>query len=136
MKLTRHAIGIVTARLAASRDFYTRHFGFQVVFENDWYIHLRQPSDGFEIGLVQPEHPTQPPVFRAAFAGGGIWMNLEVEDVDAEYARIQAAGLPVAVTLRDEPWGERHFTVTDPNGVAVNVSFMAQQPEPLAAATA
>ncbi len=31
-------------------------------------------------------------------------------------------GVQMALDLRDEPWGERHFAVTDPNGIPVNVS--------------
>jgi len=46
---------------------------------------------------------------------------MEVEDVDGEYQRVKALNLPIALELRDEPWGDRHFAVTDPNGIAVDV---------------
>ena len=51
----------------------------------------------------------------------GILVNLEVEEVDAEYARAVAAGLKIHVSLRDEPFGQRHFITEDPNGVAFDV---------------
>jgi uncharacterized glyoxalase superfamily protein PhnB len=46
---------------------------------------------------------------------------VEVEDADAEYARLSAMGIPIEVELRDEPWGDRRFGVLDPNGIAVDV---------------
>ena len=48
-------------------------------------------------------------------------INFEVEDPDAVYERLQAAGVPVLHTLRDEDFGQRHFIVADPNGVMIDV---------------
>lgn len=48
-------------------------------------------------------------------------MAVDVEDVEAEHQRIQAMGVPIEVALRDEPWGDRHFVVVDPNGIGVDV---------------
>jgi Uncharacterized protein conserved in bacteria len=50
-----------------------------------------------------------------------VWIAVEVEDADAEYKRMQALGVPIEVDLRDEPWGDRHFVVVDPNGIGVDV---------------
>src|SRR5690606_41529644 len=52
---------------------------------------------------------------------GGALLSFEVEDVDAEYARLKEAGLPMLLDLRDEPFGQRHFIVADPNGVLIDV---------------
>jgi len=41
--------------------------------------------------------------------------------VEAEYARIQAMGIAVEVALCDEPWGDRHFVLADPNGIGVDI---------------
>jgi catechol 2,3-dioxygenase-like lactoylglutathione lyase family enzyme len=46
---------------------------------------------------------------------GGMHVEVQVDDAAAEHARLQRLG--VAVTdLRDEPWGERHFSFKDPDG--------------------
>ena len=37
-------------------------------------------------------------------------------DVDAYYAAVQAKGVPFAKDLGDEPWGDRDFSVKDPDG--------------------
>lgn len=39
-----------------------------------------------------------------------------VADVDAVYARAQAAGFRPAAPPRDAEWGERYFHLTDPDG--------------------
>ncbi len=113
--------GVVTEKVLESRDFYCRVFGAQVIYagEGDWFV-LLQIGDA-ELGFMMPGLESQAPLFRPAFQGQGVWMAVEVDDVDAEYRRIQALGVPLAVDLRDEPWGDRHFAIIDPNGVSVDV---------------
>jgi catechol 2,3-dioxygenase-like lactoylglutathione lyase family enzyme len=129
MTLTKHTIGITTEKVVESRDFYVKHFGFKVVFDNGWYTHLRNESNGMEIAFLQPNHPTQDAVFQAAYNGSGLWLALEVDDVDSEYERLRSE-LPIEVHIKNEPWGERHFAVLDPNGIGVNVMKMMNVAEP------
>lgn len=50
---------------------------------------------------------------------------------------MQAAGLPILLALRDEPFGQRHFITRDPGGVLIDVvkpiepsaEFLAQYQE-------
>jgi len=37
-----------------------------------------------------------------------------VDDVDAQYARVRAAGAVIVLELAERPWGDRTFQVTDP----------------------
>jgi len=68
-------------------------------------------------------------------------LNFEVDDVDAEYQRAVAQGLPMLLALRDEDFGQRHFIVQDPNGVMIDViqpippseAFLSQYAEGAAA---
>jgi uncharacterized glyoxalase superfamily protein PhnB len=30
--------------------------------------------------------------------------------------------------LRDEPWGDRHFTIRDPNGIAIDIVTYSPAP--------
>jgi uncharacterized glyoxalase superfamily protein PhnB len=46
---------------------------------------------------------------------------VEVEDVDAVYARAVEQGLEIAYSLRDEEWGVRRFMLREPSGTTVNV---------------
>jgi uncharacterized glyoxalase superfamily protein PhnB len=50
---------------------------------------------------------------------GGLLVVFVVDDVDAECARLRDEGVAITTPLETEPWGERYFQVTDPNGVVV-----------------
>jgi catechol 2,3-dioxygenase-like lactoylglutathione lyase family enzyme len=112
--------GIVTPNLEATKDFYTRTLGWRVNFENDFYLLLGSES-GSQISFLQPNHPSQDPLFQTAFDGKGIFITVDVPDVDQTYQKIKASGTPIAVELRDEPWGDRHFAIVDPNGIGVDI---------------
>ena len=113
--------GVVTEQVQASRDFYVRLFGCQVLYEGEggWFVLLGLGES--ELGFMKPELDFQAPIYRRAFQGQGMWITVDVDDVDAEYARIRGLGVPIEVELRDEPWGDRHFAVVDPNGIGVDV---------------
>lgn len=113
--------GIVTERLAESKAFYTEVLEFGVCFENDFYLLLRTPNGQAEFSFLKPNHPSQQPVFQKPFGGEGMYLTLEVADVAAEYNRLRALGVPLVFDLRQEPWGDTHFALLDPNGIGVDV---------------
>jgi catechol 2,3-dioxygenase-like lactoylglutathione lyase family enzyme len=120
MKLKHRDFGIITPNIAATQAFYVNHLGFQAVYEADWYVHLKNGE--IELGLMAPGLPTQPAAFQQSYGGAGVWISFEVEDVDAEYERLQAAGVSCDAPPQDRPWGERQFVVRDPNGFALNIA--------------
>lgn len=113
--------GVVTEKVQESRDFYVRLFGCQVLYEGEggWFVLLSLGES--ELGFMKPGLDFQAPIYRPAFQGQGMWITVDVDDVDAHYARIRGLGTPIEVELRDEPWGDRHFAVVDPNGIGVDV---------------
>jgi catechol 2,3-dioxygenase-like lactoylglutathione lyase family enzyme len=113
---------LATRDVAAARDFYTRHFGFEVTFAADWYVSLRRPdAPQYELALLDHTHPTVPDGHRVALRGG-LLLNFEVDDVDSEYRRLVAeAGLPELLPLRTEDFGQRHFITAGPDGVLIDV---------------
>ena len=128
---------IITDKLDQTKAFYTG-LGFQAVFYNGWYLHLLRPGEApVEIGFLQPGHETQPPIYRPAFKGEGLALGFEVDDVDAVHERMKRDGREIAVAPKDEPWGQRHFTIVDPNGIAIDIiqctepdaAWMAAQPD-------
>lgn len=113
--------GVITEKVQESKEFYVRLFGCDVLYEGeDGWVVLLKLGDS-ELGLMKPGLESQAKIFRSAFQGQGIWIVVDVEDANAEYRRIQALGVPIEVRLRDEPWGDRHFVVVDPNGIGVDV---------------
>ncbi|MGW7067219.1 VOC family protein [Streptomyces sp. NPDC054855] len=113
---------LATRDVATSRDFYTRHFGFEVTFEATWYVSLRRPdAPQYELALLDHAHPTVPAGHRGALQGG-LLLNFEVDDVDSEHQRLVAkAGLDEVLPLRTEEFGQRHFIVAAPDGVLIDV---------------
>lgn len=113
--------GVITEHIEASKDFYLKYFSAQVIYEGDdsWFLLLKIGDN--ELGFMKPQQPTQAPVFRSKFAGSGVWLAIEVEDAASEFQRLSEMGAPVVVPLKDEPWGDRHFALEDPNGIGVDV---------------
>ncbi|MBD2867336.1 VOC family protein [Paenibacillus arenilitoris] len=113
---------ILTEEVAATSAFYLEHFGFERVFEADWYVSLRMSGSGmpFELAVLDASHPTVPEPYRTRATG--MILNFEVDDVDAEYDRlIRKAKLPLLQDIRSEEFGQRHFITSDPNGLLIDV---------------
>jgi catechol 2,3-dioxygenase-like lactoylglutathione lyase family enzyme len=120
--------GIVTSKIAESKKFYTEILGFGVVFENEFYLLLHTPGREAEISFLLPDHPTQQPIFQPPFAGQGVYLTIEVADVDKVYREIKSKGAEIKVAIRNEPWGDRHFVIQDPNGIGIDiVTYSASQ---------
>ncbi len=113
--------GIITPLLKESKEFYVRTFNFGVTFENEFYLLMHTPDHQAELSFLLPDHPSQQPLFQPAFQHQGVYLTIEVEDVDAVYKRIKALNVPIEIELRNEPWGDRHFAVKDPNGVGIDI---------------
>lgn len=111
--------GVVTDKVEASKRFYVDHFDCDIVFDSDWFVLLS--LGGGELGFLAPGVPSQAPVFHAPYRGAGVWVTIDVDDVDAQFRRLTAMGVRIEVALRDEPWGDRHFVIADPNGIPVDV---------------
>jgi catechol 2,3-dioxygenase-like lactoylglutathione lyase family enzyme len=111
---------LMSHQLPATRDFYVTHFGFQITFEADWYVSLKSADDRFELAVVAYNHETVVAEYQKPVQG--LLLNFEVADVDAEYHRlITTAGLPLRRELLTEDFGQRHFAISDPNGVLIDI---------------
>ncbi|MBA9072012.1 catechol 2,3-dioxygenase-like lactoylglutathione lyase family enzyme [Flavobacterium gossypii] len=113
--------GIVTNKLSESKAFYTDTLGFGVTFENEFYLLMHTPNHEAEISFLLPNHPSQQPLFHKPFLGDGMYLTIEVENVDSRYEELKKKGVTIKIDLRDEPWGDRHFAIQDPNGVGIDI---------------
>lgn len=112
--------GIITSQLTETKEFYKSTLRFKVIFENEFYLLLESPGSD-RISFLLPDHPSQQPIFQNAFNGKGMFLTIEMEDVDAEYKRIKESGVKIEVDIRNEPWGDRHFAFYDPNGIGIDI---------------
>lgn len=122
---------VTTATLQASRDFFVRHLGFEVVFEASWFVLLSRGSTeggAVSIAFMAPDHPSRPPG-PETFSGQGLLWTLQVDDARKEEARLRAAGVEIAYAVRHEPWGQVRFQVRDPSGLVLDIVEQAEPAE-------
>ncbi|MDD7970822.1 VOC family protein [Roseinatronobacter alkalisoli] len=121
MKITQYYPVLMVADVTATSAFYQAHFGFRALFAADWYAHLQSQTDeNVNLAILDASHDTIPECARHRPASG-VLLNFEVPDVDAVHDALVTKGLPVLLSLRDEPFGQRHFITQDPNGVLIDV---------------
>lgn len=130
MNITSFYPVLMTADVAAATAFYRDVVGFEIVFEADWYVSLRLGA--FELGILAHDHESIPDGYRAL--PQGVLVNLEVEDVDAVFERLQSKGVDVVQPLRDEAFGQRHVIVAAPDNVLLDVIQNIPPSEEFAAA--
>ena len=113
--------GIITEKLQETKNFYTEVLDFEVRFENEFYLLLHTPDQSAEISFLQPNHPSQKPIFQSEFNGKGVYLTIEVENVDEVYKQLKNKGIEMEIEIRYEPWGDRHFAIKDPNGIGIDM---------------
>ena len=113
--------GIITSKLSETKEFYTKTLNFGVTFENEFYLLLHTPNKEAEISFLLPDHPSQQPLFHKPFQNQGVYLTLEVDDVDSIYQEMKRQGVEIKIDMRDETWGDRHFAIQDPNGLGIDI---------------
>lgn len=121
--------GIITSKIKETKEFYQNKLGFGVTFENEFYLLMHTPNRESEISFLLPNHPSQQPIFHKPFQGQGMYLTIEVDDVDKIYESIKKSGVPIKIEIRDEPWGDRHFAIEDPNGIGIDIVKYSPSPE-------
>ncbi|WP_274561441.1 VOC family protein [Streptomyces spiramyceticus] len=119
MKITATAISLTVDDVPASAAFLTTHFGFQEAMAADGFASLTR-EDAVNVIFLKRGVEVLPEGFRDQHAAGVI-VAFTVDDLPAEYERLKGAGVDISMELREEPWGERLFQVTDPNGVIIQL---------------
>ncbi|MEV7094803.1 DUF3224 domain-containing protein [Amycolatopsis sp. NPDC051045] len=120
MNITRTTISLTVDDPAASRDFLTTHFGYREAHAADGFVSLTRDDAAAAIVLLRRGLDVLPEEQRHQHATGVI-LAFTVTGLEAEQERLRAAGAEITLPLREEPWGERLFQVTDPNGIVVQL---------------
>lgn len=120
--------GIITEKMEETKKFYTEILDFGVSFENEFYILLHTPNGEAQLSFLLPDHPSQKPIFQKPFKGQGMYLTIEVDDVDKLYNELKQKEVAIEIEIRNEPWGDRHFAIVDPNGIGIDfVTYTAPQ---------
>ncbi|MEU9028961.1 VOC family protein [Streptomyces sp. NPDC048383] len=120
MKVSTSTLSLTVADVDASRDFFRTHLGYEVAMADDGFCSLTREDAAVNIVLLRTGTEVLPSEQRNREAGGLI-VALTVSDLGAQETRLRAAGAPITMPLREEPWGERLFQLTDPNGVVIQL---------------
>ncbi|MFJ4189678.1 VOC family protein [Kitasatospora sp. NPDC089509] len=126
MQITSTAVALTVESTEASAAFLQRHFGYTERMSADGFVSLGHPGGGVDVVYLRRGLEVLPEGQRDRVADGVI-LAFTVEDAAAEQERLRAEGVAITLPLREEPWGERLFQVTDPNGVLVELVEWVQQ---------
>ncbi|WP_349294414.1 VOC family protein [Streptomyces sp. HU2014] len=129
LNVTTSTLSLTVADVDASREFFRTHLGYEVAMAADGFASLTRGDAAADVVLLRRGTEVLPPEQRDRQATGLI-LALTVTGIEAEERRLREAGAPITMPLREEPWGERLFQLTDPNGVVVQFVEWAAQEEP------
>lgn len=109
---------------ARSVAFYREAFGLEVAdrldFDSFTLVYMSNPENDFEVELTINKGRTEP----YALGDGYGHIAFSVDDLDAEHARFEAAGLnprKIVEFNRDGALLARFFFVADPDGYQIEV---------------
>ncbi|WP_067841045.1 VOC family protein [Nocardia lijiangensis] len=121
MNITASAISLNVADPQASAKFVIDHLGFTESMSADGFVSLERPDAGMNLIYLRTGLSTFKPASAAGSAGDGLLVVFVVDDIDAEYARLQGEGVPIVTPIETEEWGERYFQMSDPNGILIQL---------------
>ncbi|GGT02381.1 glyoxalase [Planobispora rosea] len=112
MSINRIVPNLNVADAQAGHDFYEEFLGLEKAFDLGWVVGFRAPGNPTaQVSLVSGD----------ASAAEDSVISVDVDDVDAAYARARRLGYEIVHPLTTEAWGVRRFFVRDPHGNVVNV---------------
>jgi catechol 2,3-dioxygenase-like lactoylglutathione lyase family enzyme len=129
MQITASAISLNVDDVTASATFVKKHFGFSEAMSADGFVSLSRQDVGFNLVFLRTGLETFKPTHMRGHRADGLLIAFVVDDIDREYARLQAEGVQIITAIETEPWGERFFQVTDPNGIVIQLVQWMTAPE-------
>jgi len=101
--------------LEGSKEFYNAFLGMDLVMDMQWILTFASGSNPTaQISILQNES-------GKPLRNEGVFISIEVSDVDALYENAIKRNLTIAYPITSEPWGVRRFFVKDPNGATLNI---------------
>jgi catechol 2,3-dioxygenase-like lactoylglutathione lyase family enzyme len=99
---------VFASDLQRSKKFYGQTLGWTLGTDE-----LGVAGFSFGTGYLVLHEDNRPAGSRTY--GGGMHVEVMVDDAKAEHARLKALGVAVS-DVKDQPWGERSFNFVDPDG--------------------
>ena len=121
MQITASAISLNVEDPAESAAFAKQHLGFIEDMAYDGFVSLSKQDAGFNLIYLRTGLESFKPDSMRGRHADGLLVVFVVENIDEEYTRLQREGVVITTPIETEPWGERYFQVTDPNGVVIQL---------------
>lgn len=118
MQITASTVSLTVDDVTASQRFFTTHLGYTEQAAAEGFASLSRDDAAMDVVLLARGIDVLPPDQRDQHASGLI-LAFTTTGIEREEKRLRAEGVEITMPLREEPWGERLFQVTDPNGVIV-----------------
>ncbi|MEE4417882.1 VOC family protein [Streptomyces bugieae] len=118
MQFTASTVSLTVDDVAASQAFFTTHLDYTVQQAADGFASLSRP-DAVDVVLLVRGIQVLPPEQRDRHADGLILAFTLDGGLEEQEKRLRDAGIDITMPLREEPWGERLFQITDPNGLII-----------------
>jgi methylmalonyl-CoA/ethylmalonyl-CoA epimerase len=110
-------LGMYVADTAASVAFY-KSLGFEVVSDDGVVGQVRLGSVRLDLVAQDSAKEMDESFQKDAFGGPkglGIYINVEVDNIDEYFNQLKEAGLTPSTEPKDWPWGQREFVIRDPD---------------------
>jgi uncharacterized glyoxalase superfamily protein PhnB len=118
LQITTSTVSLTVDDVTASQEFFTTHLGYKEVAAADGFASLTRDDAAVDLVLLRRGTEILPADQRDQRAAGLI-LAFTVTGLEGAERRLREQGVAITMPLREEPWGERLFQVTDPNGVVV-----------------
>ena len=130
MQITASALSLNVDDPIASANFAKQHFGFTEDMADEGFVSLSRHDAGFNLIYLRTGLESFKPESMRERHADGLLVVFVVDNIDEQYARLQREGVQITTPIQTEPWGERFFQVTDPNGVVIQfVQWMDDAPQ-------
>lgn len=120
MEIRASTISLSVPDPSASGAWMQRHLGFTEALQFEGFAYLQHSGPCPDLALLRVNSPVLPEHLRGHRADGVI-LAFVVPSLEAAAAGLAAQGVLPTLPIREEPWGERLFQVTDPCGIIVQL---------------
>jgi catechol 2,3-dioxygenase-like lactoylglutathione lyase family enzyme len=97
-------------------DFYRNQLECPVI--QDWDRGPTQKGTVIHLGGMKVEMLAATPD-KEPIQAKGFELSIEVDDVNTFYQFVKGKGIAIFGEIADKPWGQRAFSVKDPNGIKI-----------------
>jgi predicted enzyme related to lactoylglutathione lyase len=120
MKIDSLAISVTVENVQASSKFLLDHFAFKEKWSTSEFAYLIHDDITSPVIFMQSGMNALPETIREQKISGCI-IAFVVKDLELEERRLKKEGVSISSPISEDPWGERLFQITDPNGLTIQL---------------